>query len=109
VARGQISSFPGVFTVTVLLIVFAAGWPWFVLHGVAKWITGICWSLFVVGPIIGARIAIWWRSAVPPQPVSTPRPRPVQISPYEKARNAWITGGELPDLLDMIDRVEPGQ
>src|SRR5438067_472646 len=67
--------FPGVFAAGLVLVAISVAWPWFYLHGVAKWAVGIPWTL-VAGPIVIAVVVskVNAKSApakLPPPPPST--------------------------------------
>jgi hypothetical protein len=65
--------FPGALTAGLLLVAVAVAWPWFYLHGVAKWAVGIPWTL-VAGPIVIAVVVSKINAKSAPAKLPTPQP-----------------------------------
>jgi hypothetical protein len=56
-------------TFLALLAIFAAAWPWFVLHGVARIVVGVVWTLFAL--LIAVAVVVSRRDVKPTGKPST--------------------------------------
>lgn len=54
------TEFPGVATFLMLLAIIPFIWPWYVLHGTARWVVGIIWAVLVDLPA-AALVVVYWR------------------------------------------------
>lgn len=55
------SDFPGVPSFLMLLALIPFIWPWIFLHGTARLVWGLIWTISVVVPFLAVVIVNWWQ------------------------------------------------